>query len=891
MSKNRILSFFLLLFLSSLTFKSSLGDPQGYASIARVIQSSSLIQANYYDQKRINPEKMLKEGLNELSKGIPEMIVSISDKELTLSLGNFTQAIPYSKPAKLEDIFPYVAKVFELINAHYKGELTQAKREHRFIEGMVRTLDAHSDFMNPEAFKEFRTQTEGEYGGIGTVVGMKDEELTIIAPLDGTPAAKKGLKANDKILEIDQVPTINMPLSEAVSKLRGKVGVDVTLLIKRENTEPFEVTLTRQQITIQSVHSKLISKDGKNIGVVSIRSFQENTYSDLLKAISQMRMQGPLSGIVLDLRNNPGGLLMQAISIADLFLNKGDIVITAGADNKKEEINNATAQKVDITEIPMVVLVNEGSASASEIVAGALQNNDRALVVGTQTFGKGSVQTLIPLNDGSSLKITIAQYLTPGRISIQAVGITPDIELKPSVIGKESFDLHDNKKYGENLLDEHLENPDFIKKTTSTFNFRYLDIEKDDQDLKTDYIVNIDETKDYPLELATKIIGYSTGKLRGEVIAQTLPLLINEKSSEDAKIASALKTNTPPINWEQKTTKTTLTVESDITDKETGKELQFIKAGQKATWKLNVTPKETVGRLIGVVVSENPVLDQKEFVFGKIEGGKIGTASISLSPPEDLLSLDDTIKIEFYSDETKLDTVFQTPIHFEELPRPYFSYSYSLVDKNGPKAGNGTPEAGESVTLNVKVKNKGNIPSETLTLNMVTVDTNNVFLRQGKSVLTNLAAGSEASATLSFDVGPNFNSSEIKFDLYIRDKKTKAGFKDTLLFNSNPVSQNPLPNTYQEPPQITVTKKTVSEDRKKILVSGNIHDDGPVKDVMVFLGGKKVFYKAGSESKNDLPFEATIDIEAGANFITVQARDNRDITESENIWVVGTEKK
>ena len=294
------------------------------------------------------------------------------------------------------------------------------------IKGMVQNLDPHSSFMTKEEHQDLLIETKGSFSGVGIEISVKDNVLTVVSPIEGTPAYAAGIQSGDKIIRIDDKPTNDMTLSDAVKNIRGRKGTKVKLTILRESVEkPLEFTITRDVIPLRSVRSYLLSPD---IGYVRISTFQSKTSEDLDDALEKMETGRNLKGLILDLRNNPGGLLSQAIEVSDLFLDAGLIVSTKGRNASQDM--EVSAQKNEVErDYPIIVLVNGGSASASEIVAGALQDNKRALILGTQTFGKGSVQTILPLSDGSGLRLTTAKYYTPSGKSIQASGITPDIEV------------------------------------------------------------------------------------------------------------------------------------------------------------------------------------------------------------------------------------------------------------------------------------------------------------------------------------------------------------------------------------------------------------------------------------------------------------------------------
>jgi carboxyl-terminal processing protease len=321
--------------------------------------------------------------------------------------------------------------VFERVRADYVEEVSDEKLIENAINGMLSSLDPHSSYLNAKSFKDMQVQTRGEFGGLGIEVTMENGFVKVVSPIDDTPAFKAGLKPNDLITHLDKEAVQGMTLNEAVEKMRGKVNSDIVLTIKREGRDPFDVTLTRAVIKIQSVRYRT---EG-DIGYVRITSFNEQTTSGLERAVAKIRDQlgQNLRGFVIDLRNNPGGLLQQSVSVSDAFLERGEIVSTRS--RRPDDAQRFNAKPGDLAKgLPLVVLINGGSASASEIVAGALQDHHRAIIMGTQSFGKGSVQTIIPLAGHGAIRLTTARYYTPSGRSIQAKGIVPDINVPQSKV-------------------------------------------------------------------------------------------------------------------------------------------------------------------------------------------------------------------------------------------------------------------------------------------------------------------------------------------------------------------------------------------------------------------------------------------------------------------------
>jgi carboxyl-terminal processing protease len=323
--------------------------------------------------------------------------------------------------------------VFQRVRAEYVEEISDKELVEAAISGMLTSLDPHSAYLPDDNFKKMQVQTSGKFGGLGIEVTMEDGFLKVVSPIDDTPAAKAGIQPEDLIVSVDGESIIGVTLTEAVEKLRGSIGSEVVVIIQRADEEPFEVSIIRDEIKIKSVRHRLYD----SIGYIRITTFSEQTTPGLEKSLAELEEEAEsgLDGLIIDLRNNPGGLLSEAISISDAFLEKGEIVSTRG--RAEGDIQHAYARPGDITNgLPVVVLINSGSASASEIVAGALKDHKRAILMGTRSFGKGSVQTIQPMPGHGAIRLTTARYYTPSGISIQAKGIEPDIEVALARIEK-----------------------------------------------------------------------------------------------------------------------------------------------------------------------------------------------------------------------------------------------------------------------------------------------------------------------------------------------------------------------------------------------------------------------------------------------------------------------
>jgi carboxyl-terminal processing protease len=405
-------------------------------------------------------------------------------------------AQPKVPPLPVDELHAFT-EIFTRVKEDYVEEVSDKQLLQYAIEGMLSGLDPHSTYLDPEAYKEMQVGTSGEFGGLGIEVNMEDGFVKVVSPIDDTPAQRAGVKTGDVIIKIDQTPVKGLTLNEAVKMMRGKVGSEITLSILREGQEkPLQITIVRDKIQVKSVKSRLLEP---GYGFVRISQFQNRTTEDLAKALGDLKKEnnGDLRGLVLDLRNNPGGVLQAAVGVVDTFLEKGLIVYTEG--RVKDSQMTFKAKPKDLLEgVPLVILVNGGSASASEIVAGALQDHKRAIIMGTKTFGKGSVQTIQPISNDAAIKITTARYFTPLGRSIQAEGIKPDIILNKVEISSVEVVEETSNNISEADLRGHLNNPKENKETSPQ---KTKDSSKDKDDKKEPLIKS-----DYPLYEALNLL-------------------------------------------------------------------------------------------------------------------------------------------------------------------------------------------------------------------------------------------------------------------------------------------------------------------------------------------------------------------------------------------------
>ena len=741
----------------------------------------SYINRFYVEPDRIKPKEMLKESLSWLERIIPEVQVSVNDKseKIEILVDEASKVVDFSKVRRLGELYNTLNEVLHFVNDNKHHEIKTEDIEFAAINGMLSQLDPHSVVFPPKDFDEFKIGTSGKFGGLGMVVGLRDGILSVISPIEGTPAFRAGLKSGDKIIAIDEDSTVNMSLQEAVNKLRGDPSTEVILLVESKKSQTNKtVTLIREIISIPSVSSKLA--DG-NIGYIKIRNFQEDTSQSLEEEIEKLTTEsGELKGLILDLRNNSGGLLGQAIAVADKFLSSGLVVITVEPMGK-QKIQKATKSSKDLSKCPLVVIIDAGSASGAEIVAGALKDNNRAPLIGDTSFGKGSIQQLIDLiNSGAALKLTVGKYLTPNFTDIQSVGIAPDIMLVQSQVSKDEIILfNENPHFREEDLKKHLgEHSDAELPYEKVRYLVHVDDEteegeegkeKEKKIKDDDYYKIPDLEKDTHVQFAKKIILNSPliGK-NDDFLDQLKPIIEDFKKSEETKIADAL--HIQGIDWSTGETAVPPSVTTTLHLTPSNGE---VNAAEELKIEISITNngEGTLYQLRGMVESKNLLIDKREFIFGKVEKGETKTSSKTIKIPQNSVSRKDELIVKFSEFNGNAPEDVKSTVSIDALPKPVFSYSYQIIDEGEGLTGNGDGiiQRGEVVDLALFVKNIGKGTSEKNIIALRELSQKEVFIERGKMELGELLPGESKSLKIKLSVRDTLEADDFSVDLTIAD--------------------------------------------------------------------------------------------------------------------------
>ena len=918
-------------YVDSHKFKSELINEMFLAALDKLEEDIDSILTEF-----ISIEELEKRDMSSLSV---EEITIIKNKRanqgiLYLNISGTQKIFAVQRFNKLETIYTQLIPIASYLDDTLPANQDRAEVEYTLINGLLRPLDPHTLLLPPVQAAEMDMDNQGEFGGLGIEITTKDGVLTVKQPIEGTPASKVGLKAEDKIVRIEETSTINMDIQEAVSLLRGRVGDPVNIMVMRKGwTSPKPFTIVRGRIKIDPVKGELL---GGNIGYIKLQAFNANVSDDMntfLKTFQKKKMKG----LILDLRSNPGGYLKQAQLVADRFISNGILVSTIeGADR---EYNGYPASSSNtLSNVPMVVLVNGNSASASEIVAGALRNLNRAIIIGERTFGKGSVQHLYSNPDDSQLKLTVAQYLTPGDQSIQSVGIPPDILLQPSVIREDEDGKVISLYYREWLeregdLEHHLDNSNLLEGKTS-YKVRYLSptIDEEQSNIRSDWEVIF----------AQNILRNTSGPSREDLLRASERIVSQSQDVEERSIFSGFQNF--DIDWTEGENPKNIQISASLN---VGEDNLLI-AGEKETVSLIVknTGTEPLYQLSATTTSESSSLDHREFYIG------------NLMPNQDKMVEKDIFLPYGFDDEfAELQIVFRDPknrnLQEIQLPyqtkgheRPQFSYDIELIDGGSETSkGNddGIPNEGEIIELKVRMTNIGKGPSRGSYFRLknlsrkyadLQVGTINVGKLQnpdtGESCeegqencyyilpagdthegIVRIELRSQPTQTIKNDTGTSADDSVqignwefeiVMADNYAYDYATimKGGFgryyqqKQELKL----VPQKTFkPMNFAQPNIEVISKPELIGTSNMVQISGVLHDGSKmnlstdedssdifgIEEVIVFHNDNKIYYKHEPQALSKVPFVVDTLVEEGENHFYILLRNKLGLTHTKHI--------
>lgn len=831
------------------------------------------VQRDYIERKRIVPRQMIEGALDQVQRKVPEILATFeNNRAVTVTVGVASKRFSLSGLNSLGDLRSKLQDVLSFIDEHYQGDTKKVEIEYAAVDGMLASLDPHSAFLSPEIYREFKIGTKGEFGGLGIVISVKDGYLTVIAPLDGTPASRAGIKAGDKIMQIGDESTINMSLTDAVNKLRGKIGTKIKIVIERPGrAEPLTVTLTRALINIDSVQHEAVTRNGKKFGYLKVKNFQSNTDEEVRSALEDFfGKESKIEGLVLDMRNNPGGLLNQAIDLADLFLEKGIIVSTVGRDGIVLESNKAGKDETD-RGYPIAVLINEGSASASEIVAGAIKELGRGIVIGRRSFGKGSVQAIFDIGGNSAIKLTIAKYLPAGTYPIQSVGLTPDVELIPIRIDPKNMDLIEDTIVSERDLEKHFEDEGRIDNPVYRLKYVLPKEEEDEEKLSLkEYSKKPDLKDDFAVEFALRALARSRDFERKAMLSEIKGVVSEANAQQENEIVAKLKTL--GVDWSSGETKGTPQLKVGFNILKGKSTVKEIRAGSEATLELEATNigNGTFYKLIGVGKSDSLLLTDKEFVFGKLSPGETRSWQVPVKIPDVLPTEELSMKVNFQDEQQSVPAGIDAivPIKGKSLPR--FGFSYKL---KGQKI-----KTGSRISLDVEIKNVGKGASDKDTVALLSNKSGEkLFIEVGRVPVGVLAPGATKKASFRFHLAPDFFEKKIELEMSVLDTTRITGVTRKISINTETAAMTPPEGKFYQPPDIELEPHPVSTAGSRWRLKGVVRDSEGVRDYFVFVGPKKVAYIPNSSQGTQVAVDLSVPLEPGNNLIVFAARDMNDL--------------
>ena len=856
------------------------------------------LQLDYVEPEKLDPESLLQGALTELGRMIPEVTVvpELQDKTLgpvlNISFKTEKTLLPVSKIAGLYDLHISLQMLMKRL-LEMNPQLTQLKIEQMFVRGILNQLDAYSVLLPQEIYNEFNINIGGQFAGVGLVVGTRDDQLTVIAPMDGSPAALAGMKPLDRIVAVDGEKTEHMTLDEILHRLRGNIGTPVTLSVLRKgHAKALQFELLREDIQVESVETHDLSSSKQTVRYVRIKNFQIDTSRELKKKLGSLNM---VDGVILDLRNNPGGLLEEAIRVSDLFLpGKKRIVSTKGTVVSSVHDAKQFFAAEHLLNIPLVLLINRGSASAAEIVAAALKQNKRAIVIGEQSFGKGTVQTLWDLKDGSGLKLTIGEYLTPSGRSIHNIGVTPNLllipvtvpELKNSEVELGGQEIIATEKRFGLLSDFDAENRVNDLDELSISYLSHTPILNEDSDI-IDNNMKIEKLKaDIFVKTAEQLLSQWNPKNTNSVI-QKISREVEQKESEiitealskhgiDWSLNPFIKSATPEmliLTW---------SAEMISTD------LLRVKVNLRNSGKIDAQ------RLIAVTRASNGILDSLEFPLGKLVSEENTSRTIDVKIPAGMMEEQEPVEILLFDHNLKKLKSVRRQLHFSPKRNHSFWLRMKIFDNGrfGSRGnGDGRVQTGETVALEFKIENKSKSTVPELLLKLR--GTEGAFrINRGKLLLKNLEPHKKQKDYFLFkSLMDSGTLGKISLEM-VDIKSGTPGIAylwnlNNMLPEQKLVTPELLGVSWQDKDGNYVEAET---DLSSLILQGNVSNVNDVRDVYVYLNNKKVFYSlnrnSGQQDKNtEFHFQTEVNLDTGNNQISIFSRSRSGFTSERRLRI------
>lgn len=892
-------------------------------------QITGYLSSSYIDQTRFRDVRpLLQEALHALENSADDIMVeeapdpSAGGEGLvyTIRLDGQTHTIAErevldgeSPDENLRKLARVLERVMRFVESTYKGtaEEIDAAR-YAMANGMCLVLDPHTNVFSPKEYKEFFVHIEGEIGGVGAYIGVRNGKLTIISPLEGTPAQREGIKAEDEVVRIDDESTVSMTTQEAVARIRGAPGSEVVLWIRRKGHDGLiKKTLVRENVSIPSVRSTLL---GNGIGYIKVINFAQNTARSFLTQLNDLQKanRGALRGIVLDVRDNPGGLLDQAVALADVFLKRGDLVLKA-EKGVVSPLARAEDQGFE-PNCPLIVLINQGAASGSEILAGALRNNDRALLIGRRTFGKGSVQQPRPLSDESCLKLTTYEYLLAGEVSIQNVGVTPDLALDPVMIEKDDVSVFADEPLASERLHKAAITSRFEKQEEPAWRFFYHvdlpDTPRDADAIAKSFVsseFDVDGPDFVAVHLASRLILMADKDVpfsRTSFLAahrEDIRRLKEEKFREvTARLAEA------QIDWtagpaphspsfdlaiayeivtepHEAGTRAAAVAEDGDADIESGDDDPTPERKLRFTATLRNTGAEDLWRVHCVTESDDvsSFYRNREFLFGRVPAGGAVARTLDVGIPYFSIPREEEFKVVVRADNAAALGEKTVVVRIPEGPMPSFSAAVALRDKDGKDVRH--VARGGEFTLRAAVRNAGaaEIFQAVARLKNETDPSQAVYLVRGRELLTHLGPGEERVCEFAFTIAdkPSADKYVLRLDVF----ETSSGKGLSKKFELRTSGGEGFAPVTLAPPEVAVKVGAFLTDRPTVPIEAVVRDEKDLRAIMIltltrdkrYIDGipDKVFYRAIDGARGPLTFAHEVPLRVGTNVVSVVATD------------------